>query len=285
MEEAKASVEDTQQNGTLQPVTTRGSKENDLEVEAESIASALEGASIHEPDVGEDLEKATTQATRASREPATRITTAADWSGPDDPENPMIWPVWRKAYQTFAIGMLSFAVTCGSSIISPATPNIAQDLQISRTAAILPLTVYVVGLATGPMIAAPISENFGRNVVYKFQAPIFMLFLIGAGFSKSLASLLICRLLAGMAGGPVLAVGAGSNADMYAVHNRAVASSFFIMMPFLGPSLGPVIGGFAAQFKGWRWTQWCTMFIGYVFIHSEYCLSNAIQSYCYSNDR
>ena len=33
------------------------------------------------------------------------------------------------------------------------------------------------------------------------------------------------------------------------------------MMPFLGPSLGPVIGGFAAQFKGWRWTQWCTIFI------------------------
>ena len=24
---------------------------------------------------------------------------------------------------------------------------------------------------------------------------------------------------------------------------------------------GPVIGGFAAQFKGWRWTQWCTIFV------------------------
>lgn len=25
--------------------------------------------------------------------------------------------------------------------------------------------------------------------------------------------------------------------------------------------MGPVIGGFAAQYKGWRWTQWCTIFI------------------------
>jgi len=34
-------------------------------------------------------------------------------------------------------------------------------------------------------------------------------------------------------------------------------------------STGPVIGGFAAQFKGYKWTQWCTIFIAlasYAFI-------------------
>jgi MFS family permease len=91
-----------------------------------------------------------------------------------------------------------------------------------------------------------------------------MLFLVGAGFSKSFGSLLACRLLAGVVGAPVLAVGAGTTADLYPAHNRALASSVFIMMPFLGPAIGPVIGGFAAQFKGWRWTQWCSIFIGVV---------------------
>jgi MFS family permease len=102
------------------------------------------------------------------------------------------------------------------------------------------------------------------TIVYKATAPIFMLFLVGAGFSKSYGSLLVCRLLAGLTGGPVLAVGAGSTADMYPAKTRALASSIFIMMPFLGPALGPVIGGFAAYYKGWRWTQWCTIFIGVV---------------------
>lgn len=23
----------------------------------------------------------------------------------------------------------------------------------------------------------------------------------------------------------------------------------------------PIVGGFAAQYKGWRWTQWCILFI------------------------
>ena len=233
--------------------------------ETESIASALEGpvsASSDPQDAFADLEKASTRVSRSSHEPATRIVTAVDWNGPNDPENPLTWPVWKKAYHILAIGTLAFAVTAGSSIITPGTLQIAEDFQISRTVAILPLTVFVLGLAFGPVIAAPISETYGRSVVYKVSAPLYMLFLVGAGFSKSLGSLLVCRLLAGTIGGPVLAVGAGSNADMFPVHNRAVATSFFIMMPFLGPSLGPVIGGFAAQFKGWRWTQWCTIFIG-----------------------
>ena len=98
--------------------------------------------------------------------------------------------------------------------------------------------------------------------MYKVTAPIFMLFLVGAGFSKSFGGLLVCRLLAGASGGPVLAVGAGSNADIFPPHTRALATALFVMMPFLGPSLGPVIGGFAAYFKDWPWTQWCTIFIG-----------------------
>ena len=58
-----------------------------------------------------------------------------------------------------------------------------------------------------------------------------MPFIVGAGFSKSFGSFLVCRLLAGIAGAPVLAVGAGTNADMYPIQYRAVASCSFIMMP------------------------------------------------------
>ncbi|KAK6434903.1 hypothetical protein LTR95_008910 [Oleoguttula sp. CCFEE 5521] len=196
-----------------------------------------------------------------SEEPKAQLS-ANDWSSPHDRENPQNWSTGKKAYHTFSTAFLGFAVTCGSSLITPATPEIAREFGVSRTAAILTLSLYTLGLALGPILAAPVSETAGRLVVYKITAPCFMLLIVGAGFSKSFGSLLVCRLLAGTLGGPVLAVGAGTNADMYSARDRAVASAFFIMMPFLGPSLGPVIGGFAAQYKGWRWTQWCTIFIG-----------------------
>lgn len=137
----------------------------------------------------------------------------------------------KKAYHTAATACLGFSVTCGSSLITPATPEIAERFDVSRTASILALSLFVFGLAVGPMIAAPISETFGRSVVYKVSALTYMLFVLGAGFSNSFASLLVCRFLAGTLGGPVLAVGAGTNADMYPPKNRAIASSLFVMMP------------------------------------------------------
>jgi len=191
-----------------------------------------------------------------------------DWEGPDDVDDPMNWSSIKKAFHTAATAFLGFflgfAVTAGSSLITPATPEIETHFGVSQTASILVLSLFVLGLGLGPALAAPISEQFGRSVVYKISGPLYLLFILGSGFTKSFGGLLVCRLLAGMCGGPVLAVGAGTNVDMYPPVFRAIAITLFVMMPFLGPSLGPVIGGFVAQYKGWRWTQWVTIFIGLI---------------------
>jgi hypothetical protein len=208
-------------------------KEVNVDDAVESITEDTESAS-HEDVVSsnrqpDDLEKADPNAT--APEPLRRTITAQDWNGPDDPENPLNWSLAKKAYHTAATACLGFSVTCGSSMITPSAPEIAERFNVSRTVSILALSLFVLGLAVGPMIAAPISETYGRSVVYKVSAVAYMLFIVGAGFSDSLASLLVCRFFAGTIGGPVLAVGAGTNADMYAAKNRVVASSFFIMMP------------------------------------------------------
>lgn len=96
---------------------------------------------------------------------------------------------------------------------------------------------------------------YGRTIVYKITAPIYILFLVGVGESKTFASLVVCRLLAGLAGAPVLAVGAGTNADMFLPRNRAPATGIFIMMPFLGPSMGPLIVSYTVTID--LLSSWC----------------------------
>ncbi|KAK1058821.1 hypothetical protein LTR74_013136 [Friedmanniomyces endolithicus] len=200
--------------------------------------------SIRDDRVPEDQEKALSQEPSRPHHEPPPPTTAADWNGPDDPDNPLNWTMRKRALHIAPIAFLSFATTTGSSMITPATPEIARYFDVSRTASILSLSLF-----------------FGRGVVYKASGPVYMLFILGSGFSKSFGGLLVCRLLAGMSGGPVLAVGSGTIADMFPPRHRAIASGTYVMAPFLGPALGPVIGGFAAQFKSWRWTQWCTIFI------------------------
>jgi MFS family permease len=128
--------------------------------------------------------------------------------------------------------------TFGTSVYTPALADIMADFNVSRTAALVGITVYTLGLGFGPIMSAPLSEKHGRKIVYLLSSPIFMLFTLGAGLSKSFASLIVCRFFAGLTGSPALAVGAGSNADLFPPHQRAKITAVFLMAPFAGPSLG-----------------------------------------------
>tara|TARA_R110002003_G_scaffold155_1_gene13675 strand:+ start:2583 stop:3044 length:462 start_codon:yes stop_codon:yes gene_type:complete len=126
-----------------------------------------------------------------------------------------------------------------------------RDFNISRTLALVGLTLFTLGLGIGPIATAPLSEGHGRKIVYLVSTPIFLLFILGCGLSKSFYSLAICRFFAGVSGSPPLAVGAGTNADLFPPRQRAVATSMFLAAPFAGPALGfvPIFSGFLT---------WCT---------------------------
>lgn len=128
--------------------------------------------------------------------------------------------------------------TFGSSVYTPGVFYVQHQFHTSTTVALLPLSLFVLGIAFGPMLAAPISETYGRRPVYFLCLPIFGLFILGAGFSKNLASLLVTRFLAGVFGSPALSVGAGTCADLFPPEKRALVTGFFVATPFLGTVLG-----------------------------------------------
>lgn len=128
--------------------------------------------------------------------------------------------------------------TFGTSIYTPAVGDIMRSFDISRTVALLGLTLYTLGLGFGPIVTAPLSEGHGRKPVYLISSPVFMLLTLGAAYCKNFPGFCVCRFLAGMAGSPALAVGAGTSADVFPPRQRAVVTSMFLMAPFAGPSLG-----------------------------------------------
>lgn len=151
--------------------------------------------------------------------------------------------------------------TFGSSVYTPGYGEVATQFNVSGTAALLGMSLYVLGSAFGPTLAAPLSEMHGRRYVTIISPPLAILFTVGAGFSNTFAALLTCRFFTGFFGSPVIAVGMGTQADLFPPNMIAPATAVFLLAPFLGPCLGPVVGGFAAEYKGWRWTQWCMLFV------------------------
>lgn len=104
--------------------------------------------------------------------------------------------------------------------------------------ALLPLSLYNLGLAFGPVIGAPLSETFGRKVVYASTMPIFGLFILGSGFSNGIAPLSICRFLAGVFGSPGISFAAATISDFSAPASRALPMALYYSMPWIGSVLG-----------------------------------------------
>ena len=142
------------------------------------------------------------------------------------------------------------------------------EFNINRTTALLSGTLYMLGLAFGPLITAPLSEFIGRRRLYLVTSSSIIAFAGGSGAARNFATLLICRFLCGFLGSAGVAIGAGTIIDVWGMAKAGgaggLARLLFICGPFVGPSMGPLAGAYVMHehHGDWRWTQWTVALIG-----------------------
>ncbi|TFB01596.1 Polyamine transporter 4 [Trichoderma ghanense] len=181
-----------------------------------------------------------------------------DWD--NDPHNPYNWPAWKKGLTIFALATMGLTISIATSISSSSVTLLEAEFGVSRTVALLPLTLYVVALGIGPVLGGPLSETIGRYPVIMGGMTIGALFTLGAALVHNFGALCFLRFLTGFFWAPVLANAPGSLSETFMPKSRGPVSALFILTPFLGPGLGPVIGSFVSVEKGWRWTEWTMLF-------------------------
>lgn len=136
-----------------------------------------------------------------------------------------------------------------------------QEFGVSGTVAMLPLSLYVLALALGPVVGGPLSETVGRYPVYMASTPLGIIFTIVAGLGcPTFAGVCALRFLAGFCVAPSLAIVAGVLSESFRPAERGLPSTVFLLTTFMGPGVAPVIGSFVVQREGWRWSQWTLVF-------------------------
>lgn len=88
---------------------------------------------------------------------------------------------------------------------------------VEREVALLPLSMYTFGFVVGSLVAAPMSEMYGRRIVYWVTLPLLMLFIAMSGSANNISLLTVMRLLAGIGGSGALAIGAGRSIALHIV--------------------------------------------------------------------
>ncbi|KAF5319809.1 hypothetical protein D9611_012846 [Ephemerocybe angulata] len=176
-------------------------------------------------------------------------------------EDPREWSKGKKWFVTVATSLLCLSVALGSSIITGDMTGPTKEFNTTQEIVNLTVTCFVIGFGIGPMFLAPLSEIFGRSLIYRVSMFLFFIFTLPSALSKNIATLVVARQIAGIAASaPVTNVG-GSIADVWEVKDRGAPMALFSGTLFIGPCLGPMIGGWIGQRAGWRWIYWVLFII------------------------
>jgi hypothetical protein len=158
-----------------------------------------------------------------------------DWDGPNDPANPQNWAPRKKWGIIGALAAITLITPLASSFFAPGVPQVLRAFgETSNLIAAFVVSVYILGFAIGPLIIAPMSELYGRNMLYNISNVLFVIFNVGCALSNSMGMLIAFRLLAGCAGSAPLTLGGGTIADMFPPQQRAGAMAIWSMGPLLG---------------------------------------------------
>lgn len=188
----------------------------------------------------------------------------------NDKANPMTaWSATRKWMQTVNLGIICFMVAFASGVVTGDLEGPQKEFGVSMEVVILSVSLFVVGFGVGPLVFAPLSEEYGRQIIYNSTLLVAVVFIIPCALAKNIATLLVCRLIDGIAFSAPMTLIGGSLSDIWPTKNRGVAMAVFSAAPFLGPVMGPLIGGFIGDNAGWRWIYWTTLiFSGVVYVYS-----------------
>jgi MFS family permease len=171
-----------------------------------------------------------------------------------DPEAPNNWP-FHKKFIIFGGGIMSVLnSTLGSSMPSGAAQEIAAHFHVtSEIQMVLPISTFLIGYIVGPIICGPLSEHYGRKVVFLVAFLSYTISTLATALAPNWPAFLFFRFICGCFASAPIAVLGGLYADIFTnPRSRGVAMACFMAATTFGPVLGPIISGFSAPVS-WRW--------------------------------
>jgi multidrug resistance protein len=125
------------------------------------------------------------------------------------------------------------------------------------------VALFVIGFGIGPMAFAPLSEICGRRPIYAVTLAMAVLFTIPGAVAKNIETLLVTRFLAGIAFSAPMSLVGGTLVDLWKNEERGVPMAAFSAAPFIGPGVGPLVGGFLSEAGGWRWLYYIQIILSF----------------------
>ena len=151
-----------------------------------------------------------------------------------------------------ALGGLLFGYDTG--VISGAILFIQKQMHLGSWQQGWVVSAVLLGAILGAAIIGPSSDRFGRRKLLLLSAIIFFVGALGSAFSPEFWTLIVSRIILGMAVGAASALIPTYLAELAPADKRGTVSSLFQLMVMTGIFIAYVTNyTFSGMYTGWRW--------------------------------
>ncbi|KAK3673313.1 hypothetical protein LTR78_006858 [Recurvomyces mirabilis] len=169
--------------------------------------------------------------------------------------NPRNWRKRRKWYQASVAAGVAFAVAFASSTAALSLEALQSKYHGSQVISTLPLSLFLLGMASGPLLGGALATLAGRKMTYLAGVLFCAALAVGSGFGRNLPGITVCHLLSGLCGGAALNQSSATVIDLWRTESRFLAALLVDLMPLLGAVVGAVVSGYVTSYGHFRWTQ------------------------------
>ena len=152
-----------------------------------------------------------------------------------------------------AVTVPTFMEVLDCSITNVALGFIAGELSAARNDSEWVITSYLSANAIILPLSGWLSTHFGRRRYFLFSLAGFTAASLFCGMATNLQSLIIFRVLQGIAGGGLQPCAQGVLLDAFPKEKHGSAMTAYAIAILIAPIAGPTLGGWITDSYSWRW--------------------------------
>ncbi|WP_254600866.1 DHA2 family efflux MFS transporter permease subunit [Caulobacter sp. S45] len=151
------------------------------------------------------------------------------------------------------LSLANFVVLLDTTIANVSVPTIAGGLGVSANEGTWVITSYAVAEAITVPLTGWLSQRFGSVRVFVTAMGLFGVCSALCGFAPSLGVLVVCRVLQGLAGGPMIPLSQTLLLRIFSKEQAGQALGLWAMTTVVAPIAGPILGGLICDNAHWSW--------------------------------
>lgn len=134
----------------------------------------------------------------------------------------------------------------------PTIPSMMKEFHTTPSMTQMGISMAMAGMGLGSVLWGSSSDRYGRKPILIISLIIFALSTGLSLFSHTITFFIVCRLFQGLGAGGAMVLSTSIPADVYMGRQLAKLMAIIGAVNGVAPALGPVLGGFMADWVGWR---------------------------------